>query len=162
MCLYVTIAPGAPLLPLKPFNPVGPFLPDVPGPPGSPCKATNNVTSKHKWLCVICVHVGLDCMYPPYHLLSQQPRVNRALQVLLVTLGDLCPQLGQALLICPGTNTCESHWVTCINTNIKHMTGEISFQWFTLLNSPGLTCGPTTPVGPGGPVFPSNPCKHKQ
>lgn len=25
-----------------------------------------------------------------------------------------------------------------------------------------LTCGPTTPEGPGGPVFPWNPCSPKE
>lgn len=57
---------------------------------------------------------------PPFHLPSQQPQVNHALQVPLVPLGDLGPPLGQALLIFP-----EHKQVNYTITDMKHKEGEI-------------------------------------
>lgn len=39
--------------------------------------------------------------------------------------------------------------------NEKHYTARVFFIDV-------LTCGPTTPVGPGGPVFPWNPCNYRK
>lgn len=94
------------------------------------------------------IHCGPENVDWPFHLPSQQSQVNHALQVHLVLLGDLGPLVGRALLICP-------------EKKYNNVTGSvIPMKTFSTwrIHTFVLTWGPTTPEGPGGPVFPWNPC----
>lgn len=90
-------------------------------------------------------------MAAPFHLPSQQSQVNPARQVHLEPPGGHDPQWDQTRLIFPETHKCACFGDTNAD-KVREPLRELK----------EITCGPTTPVGPGGPVFPWNPCGHEE